>query len=89
MLNKIKKISLLFLSSMIIVCYILPTKVFAFGPSSNIIYQGIDVSGYQGNINFREVKEAGIDIVYIKSSEGSNYIDSHFESHYDQARPSA
>lgn len=86
MLNKIKKISLLFLSSMIIVCYILPTKVFAFGPSSNIIYQGIDVSGYQGNINFREVKEAGIDIVYIKSSEGSNYIDSHFERNYEQAR---
>ena len=86
MFNKMKKISLLFLSSMIIVCYILPTKVFAFGPSSNIIYQGIDVSGYQGNINFREVKEAGIDIVYIKSSEGSNYIDSHFERNYEQAR---
>lgn len=86
MFNKMKKISLLFLSSMIIVCYILPTKVFAFGPSSNTIYQGIDVSGYQGNINFREVKEAGIDIVYIKSSEGSNYIDSHFERNYEQAR---
>ena len=86
MFNKMKKISLLFLSSMIIVCYILPTKVFAFGPSSNIIYQGIDVSGYQGNINFREVKEVGIDIVYIKSSEGSNYIDSHFERNYEQAR---
>ena len=64
----------------------MPTQVLAFGPSSNIIYQGIDVSGYQGNINFREVKEAGIDIVYIKSSEGSNYIDSHFERNYEQAR---
>lgn len=86
MFNKIKKISLLFFSSIILLCYVLPTQVFAFEPSSNIIYQGIDVSGYQGNINFREVKEAGIDIVYIKSSEGSNYIDSHFERNYEQAR---
>ncbi len=86
MFNKMKKISLLFFSSIILLCYVLPTQVFAFGPSSNTIYQGIDVSGYQGNINFREVKEAGIDIVYIKSSEGSNYIDSHFERNYEQAR---
>ena len=86
MFNKIKKISLLFFSSIILLCYVLPTQVFAFEPSSNIIYQGIDVSGYLGNINFREVKEAGIDIVYIKSSEGSNYIDSHFERNYEQAR---
>ena len=86
MFNKMKKISLLFFSSIILLCYVLPTQVFAFGPSSNTIYQGIDVSGNQGNINVREVKEAGIDIVYIKSSEGSNYIDSHFERNYEQAR---
>lgn len=86
MFNKMKKISLLFFSSIILLCYVLPTQVLAFGPSSNIIYQGIDVSGYQRNINFREVKESGINIVYIKSSEGSNYIDSRFERNYEQAR---
>lgn len=86
MINKIKKISLLFFTTIITLCYILPTQVFALEPSSDTIYQGIDVSGYQGNINFGQVKEAGIDIVYMKSSEGSNYIDSHFERNYEQAR---
>lgn len=85
-LNKIKKVSLVFLNTIIMLCYILPTQVFSFGPSNNTIYQGIDVSGYQGTIDFQKVKEDGIDIVYIKSSEGSNYIDSHFERNYEQAR---
>lgn len=34
--------------------YTMPTKVLAFGPSSNEIYNGIDVSGYQGNIDFEK-----------------------------------
>ena len=59
---------------------------FAFGPSSNNIYQGIDVSSWQGNIDFRAVKNSGIDIVYIKSSEGSNYIDPYFEQNYRNAK---
>lgn len=86
MLNQLKKVSLVLLSIMIMLCYILPTQVFAFGPSDNTIYQGIDVSGYQGDIDFQKVKEDGIDIVYIKSSEGNNYIDSHFERNYEQAK---
>ena len=84
--SKLQKMSLILLSIIITLCYILPVQVLAFGPSSNTIYQGIDVSGYQGNIDYKKVKEDGIDIVYIKSSEGSNYIDSHFERNYEQAR---
>ena len=56
--------------------------IFAFGPSSPTIYQGIDVSSWQGNIDFSRVKNAGIDIVYIKSSEGRSYIDPYFEINY-------
>lgn len=59
---------------------------FAFGPSSNQIYQGIDVSSWQRNIDFSAVKNAGIDIVYIKSSEGQSYIDPYFESNYQKAK---
>ena len=43
---------------------------YAFGPSSSNIYQGIDVSSWQQNINFSAVKSSGISVVYIKSSEG-------------------
>ena len=60
--------------------------VFAFGPSSPTIYQGIDVSSWQGNIDFSRVKNAGIDIVYIKSSEGRSYIDPYFEINYQNAK---
>ena len=59
---------------------------FSFGPSSSTIYQGIDVSSYQGNIDFASVRNAGIDVVYIKSSEGQSYIDPYFEQNYKNAK---
>ena len=58
----------------------------AFGPSSSIIYQGIDVSSWQGSIDFAQVRNAGIDIVYMKSSEGRSYIDPYFERNYQNAK---
>ena len=58
----------------------------AFGPSSSIIYQGIDVSSWQGSIDFARVRNAGIDIVYMKSSEGRCYIDPYFERNYQNAK---
>lgn len=33
--------------------------------------QGIDVSGYQPNINWNTVKSAGIEFAYIKVTEGT------------------
>ncbi len=71
-----------------LICMFGINKIFAFGPSSDEIYQGIDVSEWQGNINFEEVKNSGIDIVYIKASEGTEYIDHYFESNYRGARES-
>lgn len=59
---------------------------YGFGPSSDQIYQGIDVSSWQGNVDFSDVKEAGIDVVYIKSSEGRSYIDPYFEINYKNAK---
>ena len=59
---------------------------YAFSPSSSNIYQGIDVSRWQGNINFSLVKYSRINIVYIKSSEGQSYIDPYFEKNYSEAK---
>ena len=61
-------------------------QVYAFAPSSNQIYQGIDVSSWQRNIDFSAVKNYGIDVVYIKSSEGRSYIDPYFETNYQNAK---
>lgn len=84
MKNKIKtSISTLILTILItFIC--LPSL--AFGPSSNTLYEGIDVSSWQQNIDFAAVRNAGIEIVYMKSSEGSSYIDSYFETNYRNAK---
>ena len=60
--------------------------VFAISPSSDIIYNGIDVSEYQGYINYNLVKNSGIDIVYIRTSEGTNFIDPYFKENYNNAK---
>ncbi len=83
-----KKISNKFLSLLcfFILLVTISTPIFAFGPSSNTIYEGIDISSWQKNVNFSKVKNSGIDIVYIKSSEGTRYIDPYFESNYKNAK---
>ena len=64
----------------------IPSNVMALTPESNVIYQGIDVSMWQGNINYSSVKLNGIDIVYIKASEGTGYVDPYFKTNYDNAK---
>lgn len=49
------------------------------------IYQGIDVSVYQGDIDFQQVRAYGIEVVYIRAGEGYDYIDPYFEQNYERA----
>lgn len=55
-------------------------------PEGNTIYEGIDVSNWQGYIDYNEVKEDGIQIVYIKSSQGKNITDPYFRINYENAK---
>ena len=50
------------------------------------MYKGIDVSVWQGDIDFSKVKEHGIESVYIRAGEGDNITDKYFESNYQKAR---
>ena len=43
---------------------------------------GVDVSHYQGTINWSSVKAAGIQFAYIKATEGTTVIDSQFATNY-------
>lgn len=61
-------------------------SAFAFAQSSERIYNGIDVSEWQGNIDFAEVAGDGIEVVYIRSSEGNNYVDPYFRENYEKAK---
>lgn len=59
---------------------------YALTPSSDPQYQGIDVSNWQGYINYRRVRESGIQVVYIKASQGSNIKDAYFDINYENAK---
>ena len=59
---------------------------YALTPSSDPQYQGIDVSNWQGYIDYQQVRESGIEVVYIKSSQGSNIKDAYFDINYENAK---
>ena len=86
MKNKILKIVLIFFIVMTLPVYILIRPTYAFSPSSKVQYDGIDVSSWQREIDFEKVKKAGIEIVYIKSSEGFTLVDPYFERNYREAK---
>lgn len=69
-----------------IVSFVNINTVYALAPSSEQQYQGIDVSDWQGYIDYSRVRESGIEIVYIKSSQGSNIRDPYFDINYDNAK---
>lgn len=48
--------------------------------------KGIDVSSNQGTINFAKVKSAGIEIVYIKATQGTTYTNPYLATHYRDAK---
>lgn len=54
-------------------------------PSTGDI-RGIDVSRWQGGIDWASVRGAGVGLVYIKASEGDYLIDPDFERNYVGAR---
>ncbi|MEQ8739921.1 MAG: GH25 family lysozyme, partial [Hoeflea sp.] len=47
---------------------------------------GIDVSKWQGDIDWNKVKRAGVAFAFIKSTEGGDHKDSRFEEYWRQAR---
>ena len=48
--------------------------------------QGIDVSQWQGNIDWRKVRKAGIHFAYIKATEGGDHIDPKFHQNWRGAK---
>ena len=54
-------------------------------PVSETIYEGVDVSVYQGDIDFASVKADGIEVAYIRAGYGSSYTDPWFEANWEKA----
>jgi lysozyme len=47
--------------------------------------QGMDVARYQGAIDYGRARAAGIRFVYMKSTEGNDYVDPNFASNWARA----
>ena len=48
--------------------------------------KGIDISSYQQNVDFKKIKNSGIEIVYIKVTEGLTYSNPLLKSQYAGAK---
>lgn len=57
----------------------------AIPPSGGRQYRGIDISEFQGEIDFEEVRRSGIEAVYIRVGSGE-YTDEYFAENYERAR---
>ena len=46
----------------------------------------IDVSHWQGKMDWRKAKTEGVDLAFIKATEGINYVDTQFKANVDGCR---
>jgi lysozyme len=54
--------------------------------ASSFEIKGIDISKYQGTVDFQKVKAAGISYIFIRATEGNTYQDPNFESNFSSSR---
>lgn len=59
--------------------------VSALSADTDEVFSGIDVSVYQGDIDFEQVKNSGIEVVYIRAGYGFSVTDPKFEENYTNA----
>ena len=50
--------------------------------------QGIDVSKYQGDVDWTAVANSGVRFAYIKATEGGDYLDEKFRQNWELSRAS-
>lgn len=67
-------------------CFCCLSPALALSPITERVYDGIDVSVYQGRIDFERVKESGIKVVYIRAGYAIGGVDTYFERNAEQAR---
>ncbi|MBC5772765.1 hypothetical protein H8S95_01710 [Pontibacter sp. KCTC 32443] len=78
---------LLFVCAAIVIAYLLFTKTAEVViDKTKYPVTGIDVSNHTGKIDFNQIKEQGVDFVYVKATEGSNFTDQSFERNYSNAK---
>ena len=54
-------------------------------PKDKYPIRGVDVSEYQGDIDWSVLANQNIDFAFIKATEGSSYTDEHFSENWENA----
>ena len=75
-----------FTAALLIAATIFSGTAFALPPAEKNTIRGIDVSIYQGDIDFSAVKKSGIGAVYIRAGAGNSYTDGKLEDNYRKTR---
>lgn len=55
----------------------------AVAPAATSVVYGIDVSGWQGNVNWASWWNAGMRFAYVKATEGTGYTNNYFTQQYN------
>jgi len=79
-----------------LICAALPAQAQKFGDSDPVDWvgkgpdryrvHGIDAARFQQNVNWKQVKRAGIEFAFVKATEGGDLTDPMFDSHWKGAR---
>ncbi len=86
------KIKLTLLAAMMLICFtafilVWNGIVLLNNPSSKRYpVRGVDVSSYQGDIDWEVLSKQNIDFAFMKATEGSLLVDAFFEYNYTQAQ---
>ncbi len=76
------------LSTCCIIAYMIYNGTILLNNPSPVDYpiRGVDVSTYQGDIDWEVLSAQGISFAFIKATEGSSLVDPHFNFNYSEAQ---
>lgn len=60
--------------------------IFNYPSNKKYPIRGVDVSSYQGNIDWESLSKQEIKFAFIKATEGSSFVDEKFKINYENAR---
>lgn len=82
-----KGIGILFIVVVAIMAFFVLTKRIKINPwiASGYPVHGVDVSHYQGEIDWEKLQTQGIRFAFIKATEGSTHVDEYFERNWAAA----
>jgi lysozyme len=62
------------------------SNMFIEGKGDDHIVRGVDLSAYQGEIDWKVLANQNIDFAFIKATEGNDYVDSQFEKNWEESQ---